>query len=287
MDGTGGVDGHTVGENGGWLLSTDTGCAFMGFDGLSHVYQVTRDERVLELLEEMTEVFSKIDKIAFKAQTHCTLTAGRGLARLYALTGDAKYLTGAETVLDLYVNGGGMTATYQNLNWWGKPYSWTEPCAIIDSMMLSGMLYEMTGKEKYRRLAARIWCNGFASAQRANGGAGADFIVLPKGQGGSDTLRMHGFEAEFCCSMRLAEGLWYASTHKDLLAPERDGRVTKRENGTYADGDILYSELIGDAGRAYLTETVTVDGHTLSPLLKYYRIPVEEEKQIAQRVIFD
>ena len=32
----GGVDGHTALESGGWLLSTDTCCAFMSIDGLSH-----------------------------------------------------------------------------------------------------------------------------------------------------------------------------------------------------------------------------------------------------------
>ncbi len=280
----GGVSGESVGENGGWCLSSDTGCAFMSIDGLSHAYAVLRDPAVKELLDEMIAVFLAIDKVALKMQTHCTLTAARGLMRMYNLTGETSYLDGAKGIYDLYVYGGGMTYTYQNANWWGRNDSWTEPCCIVDSLMLSCELYKATGGEKYRTLAARIWHNGLATSQRSNGGAGTDTVVT-KAEGGNGVLRADMYEAYFCCSMRLAEGLWYVHGNRDLLYAETTGTVTKQENGTYADGDILYVQVEG-AGKAYVTETVTVDGMVLSPILKYYNLPETVIKETTQKVIF-
>ena len=47
----------------------------------------------------------------------------------------------------------GMTYTYQNYNWWNKGNTWTEPCAVVDSLILFGDLYELTGCEEWRTLA--------------------------------------------------------------------------------------------------------------------------------------
>ncbi len=280
----GGVSGESVGENGGWLLSSDTGCAFMSIDGLSHAYAVLRDPAVKELLDEMIAVFLAIDKVALKMQTHCTLTAARGLMRMYVITGETAYLDGAETILHVYTDEGGMTYTYQNANWWGRNDSWTEPCCIVDSLMLSCELYKATGKAEYRTLAARIWHNGLSTSQRSNGGAGTD-TVITKAEGGREILRADMYEAYFCCSMRLAEGLWYVNANKELLYAETVGTVSKQDNGTYADGDILYVQVEG-IGKTYVTETVSVDGLTLSPILKYYNLPEDVIKATEQRVIF-
>jgi len=280
----GGVSGESVGENSGWCLSSDTGCAFMSLDGLSHAYTILKDPALKELIDEMMSVYLAIDKVGIKMQTHCTLTAARGLLRMYAATGETAYRDGAETILRVYTDEGGMTYTYQNANWWGRNDSWTEPCCIVDSLMLSCELYKVTGKAEYRTLAARIWHNGLATSQRSNGGAGTD-TVITRAEGGSDVLRADMYEAYFCCSMRLAEGLWYVSANTDLLYAETVGKVTKQENGTYADGDILYVQVEG-AGKGYVTETVTVDGLTLSPILKYYNLPDEVMRATTQRVIF-
>jgi hypothetical protein len=206
------------------------------------------------------------------------------MMRMYALTGDAFYLDGAKSIYEIYAYGGGMTYTYQNANWWGRNDSWTEPCAIVDSLMLTCELFKATGKAEYRTLAARIWHNGLATSQRSNGGAGTD-TVITKAEGGREILRADMYEAYFCCSMRLAEGLWYVNANKELLYAETEGKVTKQENGTYADGDILYV-LVEGPGKAYVTETVTVDGLSLSPILKYYNLPEDVIKATEQRVIF-
>jgi hypothetical protein len=279
----GGVSGTELGETQGWRLSTDVGCAFMSIDGLSHAYALTRDERILALLDEMIGVFLSIDRIALRMQTHCTLSAGRGMMRLYRLTENETYLCGAQRIWTDYVQGGGMTLTCQNLNWWLRPDTWTEPCAIVDSMMLSAELYKATGAEQYRTAAARIWHNGMATAQRDNGGAGTDSVVCP---GGTDTLYMKSYEAAFCCSMRLAEGLWYACENAELLYARLSERVERGADGVYRCGDIVYAQPSGGLENFVRGFTV-VDGHKLAPIVKYYGVPKEIIKTGSQRIVFD
>ena len=279
----GGVSGNEIGYCNNWLLSSDIGCAFMSVDGLSHVYKITKNEAVKELLDEMIEVYLSIDKVKLRVQTHCTLTAARGMMRMYSVTAEEKYINGAKEIYDLYVNGGGMTYTYQNLNWWNRPDTWTEPCAVVDSLMLALELYKETENEAYRKTAARIYHNGFATLQRDNGGAGTDTLVTE----GSpwEYLKARTYEAEFCCSMRLAEGLWYINENKALLYAEIFGKVEKNENGIYLDSDIIYS-LPDESLLPYAEETVLVDGMKLTPIVKYYRVPKEIILSAEQKILF-
>ncbi len=305
---SGGVSGHSTGTYAHWKLSTDIGCAFMSIDGLSHVYKVTQDERVRALVDEMIRTWCAIDKVALCAQTHCTLTSARGMLRMYQLTGEPHYLTGAKDIFNLYVFGRGMDAAFQNLNWWGRPDTWTEPCAIVDSLMVSGELYRITRKDKYRRCAARIYQNGFASAQRPNGGAGTDSVVFPGAPGfaACDTLRLLSYEAPFCCTMRLAEGLWYAKVNRDMLYCEtvetRDGKMMVHcdEYGRYMCGDLVLAvpslagnpsdtqavEDVSSCGWRLPPAAVTVDGHALVPLIKYYKLPDRVAVSLQQRLLF-
>ena len=278
----GGVSGENAGLINSWLLSTDVGCAFMSIDGLSHAYAITKDERIRALLDEMISVYSAIDKVALRVQTHCTLTAARGMMRMHALTGDAAYLDHAREIYDLYVFGGGMTLTYQNLNWWGRPDTWTEPCAIIDSLMLSLELFKATGDEKYRTTAARVWHNGFAALQRDNGGAGTDTIVSPDSPW--DYLAIQMYEAPFCCTMRLAEGLWYVRENRGLLYAETEGKITRDETGVCRDGDIIYA-IPQNGLEEYAEFFGEFEGKLLAPLVKYYDLPRSLVENGRQQII--
>ncbi len=273
----GGVSGDYADIQNGWLLSTDVGCVVMSLDGLSHYYKLTSDSKVKEIIDKLAELLYSTDIEGLKMQTHCTLTAGRGLVRMYKLTEDIRYLSLAETLMRLYAKSG-MTYTYQNLNWWGRPDSWTEPCAIVDSMMLAGQLFELTDSPKYRRLAARIWHNGLATAQRKNGGAGTDTIVTAE----QPILKAQMYEAWFCCSMRLSEGLVYADSHKDILGAELSGRPEKDNLGRYMDGDIMYS-LVPEEYRQ--NAVITPDGE-LSPIVKYYKLDADKMNALEQRIVF-
>lgn len=304
----GGVSGHAASVLDGWNLSTDVGCAFMAIDGLSHVYKVTRDGRVKDLVDEMIAVYAAIDKVALRAQTHCTLTAARGMLRMYGETGNEWYLNHAKDIYELYTVGGGMDATWQNLNWWGRPNTWTEPCAIVDSLMVAGELYAATGEDRYRRMAARIYINGMATAQRSNGGCGTDAVVYrdPEGYVDQPEQYMMSYEAPFCCTMRFAEGLWYISTHADILWYETDedgagnliatcdapGNAPGRYPGRYRSGDLLLAEPALDPAVAAetgwtLPDAVTeADGHRLLPLIKYYKTPDAVAAALRMRVLF-
>lgn len=282
LSGNGGVSGESTDTVNGWILSSDIGCAFMSIDGLSHAYKINKESEVKELLDEMIELYLAIDKLELKAQTHCTLTSARGMMRMYEATMDTKYLDGAKSIFDLYVNHGGMTYTYHNLNWWDRPDSWSEPCAIVDSLMLAVMLFKATGDETFRKTGACIYHNAFKSMQRDNGGAGTDTLVC---DGGVDFLRVSMFEAKFCCSMRLAEGLWFVKENVDLLYAETEGMVKKDENNIYRDGDIIYGE-VEDEYLRYADNVVECDGIKLCPILPFWKIPQEVAKNIKMQIIF-
>ena len=279
-DNSGGVSGSESAVIGDWILSSDVGCAFMALDGLSHAYKLLPSAELLSLLDEMFTAFCAIDKEGIQMQTHCALSAGRGMMRLYGLTANEKYLCGAKELFSLYETRG-TTATCQNMNWWGRPNTWTEPCAIVDSVMLALTLYRATGNSTYRTFAAKAFHNGLATAQRPNGGAGTDTVVLP---GACDTLRPDMPEAFFCCTMRLAEGLRFAHDNREELWAEVTGTVTK--NGQiYSDGDIIYGQPNENA-LPFAENTVTVDGMTLCPIVKLYKTPEGIWQKTSQKILF-
>ncbi len=281
--GLGDVSGSVTLEENGWLLSSDVCCAFMSIDGLARYYTLTKDGRVMDLLLEMHEVFDRIDKFRIQAQTHCTLTAARGFLLLYRATGNEAFLRTVLSVLDLYESSG-MTYTFQNYNWWGKGDTWTEPCAIVDSLILFTEMYKMTGNERYRKTAARIWHNGFSSAQNHDGGAGSMTTVGPT----NGIMALRSYENAFCCTMRLACGLEYAKTNRDLLEAEA-GPLEKGHNGVYMAGDLVYAEVTVDAEFEPLIDRsfeICKDGHRLVPLVKTYRIPEEGMKHFKERIVF-
>ena len=148
-------------------------------------------------------------------------------------------------------------------------------------LMLACELYKATNEENYRILAARIYHNGLATAQRSNGGAGTDTIVL---DGVEEYLHSKMYEAYFCCTMRLAEGLRYINENKELLGARTSGMPVK-EGRVYMDGDILYAEVSGPACD-YVEKNVELDGHVLSPIVKYYKLTREEMDSSKQRILF-
>ena len=205
-------DGNICGKVRNWLISTDIGCAFMCLDALSQAYEILGLEECKELADEMLEVFSKINFIESAMQTHATLSACRGILRLYSVTKDVKYLDIAVKIFDIYTTNG-MTENYANFNWFSRTDSWTEPCAIVDSWICAMELYKDTCKYFYLSLANKIYRNALCYAQRINGGFGCDkcvtvFQKILAPNGGANLT-----EAFWCCTMRGAEGLSSVSKH--------------------------------------------------------------------------
>lgn len=211
--GGGDMSGSIAGTVNGWMLSTDTGCAYIGLDGISAVYEMSGDSEIGSLALEMAEQFSKIDIVGIKAQTHASLTAARGILRLYSATKERWLLNTAERVFGQYIECG-MTPAYENYNWFGRP-EWTEPCAVIDSFIVAMQLYLYTVRADYIDYAQRILYNGIFGEQRANGGFGCNSCVT------DGTIKTHCYEASWCCTMRGGEGLSRAVQYSYIVSGNR------------------------------------------------------------------
>lgn len=227
--GGGDMSGNIASETDDWYLSTDTGCAYIPLDGLTHAYGVlseyspdrSRDEALAGLIDGMIKLFVKIPFLKIKLQTHATLTACRGILRRYSQTGDKDLLYEVKRIFGIYTEHG-MTPTYANENWFGRP-EWTEPCAIIDSFIVASQLYAYTEDTEYASLSQLILYNGVYQGQRNNGGFGCDTCA------GDGILSQHCPEAYWCCTMRGGEGLAAAAAYS--VTPE--GVIVNPVSGVY------------------------------------------------------
>lgn len=217
-----------------WKVSSDVGCMSMCLDGTSRYYELTKDINVKSFIDEVINVFYAIDKRAVRAQTHTTLTAARGIFRMYKATGDKTYYDKALDIYNLYLDHG-MTYTYENFNWFERKDTWTEPCAVVDSFILAKYFYKETQDKKYLTLLRRIWFNGLNHCHRDNGGVGTSKTVYDKNA-------YHGmgiYEATFCCTMRYCEGLLEANEIKTLLNFDENAAIITDEKGRRFKDDAL------------------------------------------------
>lgn len=274
----GGVSGNACKIQNDWLVSTDIGCAFMAIDGLAHYYAETKDERVAELLKIMIDVFMRIDKTEIKMQTHATLSAARGIIEFYEAEGEEKYLQYAKDIFALYI-GQGMTLNYENFNWFGRPDTWTEPCAIVDSMIVALKLFRLTDDLTYKTLARRILFNGLQFCQRFNGGAGTNSCVTAE----NPVLKINSYEAPFCCTMRYAEGLLYAAENEEIFA-DNGGEIFRDERGRVFMGDKLLAE---DLSGLVAGERYTAFGKELVNIPSLTDYPEETAKAVRLKIVID
>lgn len=218
------INDHDFGR---WQISTDTACSFIFLDGLvqAHfLFQTGPDVRAL--IDEMVDRFLQIDLIEVRAQTHATLTGLRALLRLEANDPNPDLLAAVELRYKAYREQG-MTEEFENYNWFGRPL-WTEPCAIVDSLLVADQLWQATGKAQYLEDAQLIYYNGIAATQRSNGGFGCNTCVCED----NPILQTHAEEAYWCCTMRGAEGLVHAL--QCIAYSDRDAAyVTRPESGSF------------------------------------------------------
>ncbi|NUP03961.1 MAG: hypothetical protein HOW59_39160 [Nonomuraea sp.] len=129
---------------------------------------------------------------------------------------------------DLYTRHG-RTANHATWNWFGRADSWTEPCAMVDSLILALGLWRTTRDRRYLDDAEAIELNGLGHAQKPHGGFGLDSITGP----GLPWLRNVHPDAAWCCTMRGAVGL---------------AEVWERRHSVATGGasDILYVDLYRD-----------------------------------------
>lgn len=184
--------------------TSDAGCVFIIIDGASAVYEHDRRPELRGIIDEMISRFMEMDLEALHIQTHATLSASRGILRMYELTGEDQYLEMARARYALYRDAA-WTETYGNYNWFGAP-RWTESCAIIDSFMVAVTLWKHTREEQYLHDAHLIYFNALSHGNRVNGSFGTDRCC-----GGRETeenlyLAPINYETYWCCTMRGGEG---------------------------------------------------------------------------------
>ncbi|RIH64003.1 hypothetical protein D1164_16865 [Mariniphaga sediminis] len=199
----------------GWVLSSDVGCDFVFMDGVVQAYRILKTPELKELSYELANRFFEVDLYGIKAQTHASLTAIRGIIRLYELTGDTRLLEKAIERFHLY-KAKGMTENYENFNWFQRTDTWTEPCAVVDSYLAALSLWQHTGNTQYLSDAQLIWYNGICVGQRANGGFGLSTCL----NGDHVNLEAFMYEAHWCCTMRGAEA--FATKIKSLYFTQND-----------------------------------------------------------------
>jgi len=205
--GKGAVLGSAQWRSGRWILSSDIGNEFMFLDGLTQAWQANRSTELKAVVDQGIDRYLKMDVLALQAQTHATLTTLRALLRMHALTGEIRLLGAVEERYALYRRVA-MTENYANYNWFDRPQTWTEPCAVIDSFIVAMQLWQFTGTAQYLEDAHLIWFNGIGHGQRSTGGFGCDSCA---GVDDAFLSMKEIYEAVFCCTMRGAEGHSYAT----------------------------------------------------------------------------
>ena len=199
----GGAVGQLTGRiNNGWKLSTDIGCAYILLEGLVTAYHAMPSPELAGLIDEAGDAFLATDVVAVQAQAHASLCAARNLLLYDRLTGLRHgWLPKIEAFYRLY-RGRAMTENEANWNWFGRP-SWTEPCAIVDSFLLTLELWRITGRPAYLEDAHRIFYNALGYGQKPGGGFGCDAF----NRDGGLALSNRHWNVPWCCNMRGACGL--------------------------------------------------------------------------------
>ena len=261
----GGVDGTINGAGHGWALSSDVGCAFMCVDGVARYYALTEDDRARVFLEKVIDIFLNADMVARGFQTHTSLTCLRGMLSFYETTHDETYLHAVRREFDRYLQHG-MTLTYENFNWFGREDTWTEPCAVTDSFLLAAGLYRITRADHYRVLARRIWANGLQFCQRDNGGAGTNKCVTAE----RPVLRISGYEAPQCCTMRYAEALLCRHENAALFSYDPSAPIVTEPDGRRFSDDRLI---------------VCADG-AVRPIFSCNTVPKDDLEKLELKILF-
>lgn len=198
----GDASGKAVGRVGDWRLSSDIGCVFIALEGVATLYERTRRPDLLALIDEMAQTLGAIDLLSASMQLHASLTAARQLLRCHGLTDRPGYLTLARRIYDLFRTRA-MTENHANYNWFSRALSWTEPCAIVDSLICAIELWRKTGDARYLADAHEIYYNALGFAQKPHGGFGLENCAGPAGA----WLVNQTYDVTCCCNMRGAVGL--------------------------------------------------------------------------------
>ncbi len=198
----GAASGTATFRTAGWVLSSDTWCVMLTLNALVPYFEIDPRDDVRAAIETLLEMLDGVDLVAQGAQLHATLAAARNLAAFAASTGNVAARDRAIALWDAYATRG-RTLNWATFNWFGRPDSWTEPCAIVDSVLLGLSLYDLTSDPRYLDEVAFIEANGLGFAEREDGSFGLDSVATPE----EPTIAVIHPDARWCCTMRGGLGL--------------------------------------------------------------------------------
>lgn len=202
----------------GWALSSDVWCVLLTLNGLVPAAIESGRADLARLIERLAETALQLDVVEQRAQLHAVLAAARAFADWTAATGSTVALAAAVALYEEYARSG-RSLNYATYNWFGRPDSWTEPCAIVDSLGAATTLFAVTGENRYRDDATRVARNALDFAERRDGSFGLDSVATPE----TPVMTPLHPDAHWCCTIRGAVGLLEARETSVTLG---DGTLT-------------------------------------------------------------
>jgi hypothetical protein len=274
--GLGGASGTATAEIDGWRLSSDVWCVLLSLNALVPAYQETARTDIRAMIDRLAEMMAGTDFVSQKAQLHASLAAARCLSELAVSEADGRFTAIVSSIYEQYVQHG-RSLNYAPFNWFDRPDSWSEPCAMVDSLGVAHNLAAATGLDRYRLDAQRIEFNALSFAERRDGSFGLDSLPTPD----DPILRPIHDDARWCCTMRGAIGLLEAREasvgldvdrvrlrghHTGLIrVPSNAGEWVVREDArAAAQGSVTLEVLTAPGGADQLSiEVSDADGSPL------------------------
>jgi len=230
----GGASGTASAVVGSWRVSTDVWCVLLTLNALVPAALEAGRTDLDGVIRELGGALADLDLRANHVQLHASLAAARNLADYGRAIGDRTLVGVARAVYDTYAEHA-RTLHYATFNWFGRPDSWTEPCAIVDSLGLARTLGDLLDDDGYREDARRIARSALDFAEREDGSFGLDTVATAS----RPELRPLEYDAHWCCTMRGAIGL--------LEAREGSVRVDRAGRTVLLDDPYPVTVDLGDA----------------------------------------
>lgn len=244
----GGPSGTATATIGQWRLSSDTWCILLSLNALVPVYQATGRSDLGAAIRGFVRFLDAVDLVEQQAQLHATLSAARNLAAFAEVSGDESALKVAVRLYGAYVDAG-RTLNYSTYNWFGREDSWTEPCAVVDSIGLALALWRVSGNRRFLADVRRIEQNAIGFAQRHDGSFGLDSVTTPS----DPVLRPVVDDAWWCCTVRGALGIFDLRDRSVLLSDGELHVLFPRTGSFHQGGWLLELEYDQPSGAFVIT----------------------------------
>lgn len=221
-----------------------TCCYFPAIESLAMLYEATNEKRYLKAARDITEYFRHFDKLPTD-HSHGSISAYRGILKLYQITNNSEYLNRAEAKWEKAVNEGFVWPTGGVGEFWRTFSNGDEACSESDWLRFNLGLWHLTGKTRYLDMAERLLANHYPADQCDNGGFGQRTFGSQDALGPNAIKGVH--ELYFCCTFHGPLGLQFL---KEYLA-------TGSEKNILINFSLNYSSPVNAGGTNWLVTANT------------------------------